>query len=91
MWTGFWFLEQFFGPRHHLKTTSLRGGTSDPCDLAWSDHPSAQERTPRCAVPLHERYIMPAWVEILINVMGYAGFIAIATYHKPSGDELPDR
>ncbi len=34
---------------------------------------------------------MPAWVEILINVMGYAGFIAIATYHKPSGDELPDR
>ena len=25
---------------------------------------------------------MPVWMEILINVMGYAGFIAIATYHR---------
>jgi len=23
---------------------------------------------------------MPAWMEILINVIGYAGFVAIATY-----------
>ena len=23
---------------------------------------------------------MPVWLDILINVMGYAGFIAIATY-----------
>jgi len=42
-------------------------------------------------VPLHERYVMPAWMEILINVIGYAGFIAIATYHKSSGEKLPDR
>ncbi len=31
---------------------------------------------------------MPIWMEILLNVIGYAGFIAIATFHKPSG-KLP--
>jgi hypothetical protein len=34
---------------------------------------------------------MPLWLEIVINVIGYAGFIAIATYHKPSEDERSDR
>jgi hypothetical protein len=34
---------------------------------------------------------MPAWMEILINVIGYAGFVAIATYHRSSGSNLPDR
>jgi hypothetical protein len=27
---------------------------------------------------------MPVWMEILVNVIGYGGFIAIATFHKPS-------
>jgi hypothetical protein len=31
---------------------------------------------------------MPIWMEILLNVIGYAGFVAIATFHKPSG-KLP--
>ena len=26
---------------------------------------------------------MPAWLEILINLIGYGGFIAIAMYHRP--------
>jgi hypothetical protein len=30
-------------------------------------------------------------MEILINVIGYAGFIAIATYHRSPGENLPDR
>ena len=34
---------------------------------------------------------MPAWMEILINVIGYAGFIAIATYHQSPGKKFPDR
>ena len=34
---------------------------------------------------------MPLWLEILINVIGYAGFIAIAMYHKPGKDERPDQ
>ena len=33
---------------------------------------------------------MPIWLEILLNVVGYAGFIAIAIYHKSSGEE-PDQ
>ena len=30
---------------------------------------------------------LPAWMEILVNVIGYAGFIGIATWHK-SSDEI---
>ena len=29
---------------------------------------------------------MPVWMEILVNVIGYGGFIAIATFHKASED-----
>ena len=31
---------------------------------------------------------MPVWMEILLNVIGYAGFVVVATFHKPSG-EMP--
>jgi hypothetical protein len=34
---------------------------------------------------------MPVWLEIAINVIGYAGFIAIANYHRSPGNKLPDR
>jgi len=34
--------------------------------------------------------VMPVWMEILINVIGYAGFIAVATYHKSPGEKFPD-
>jgi hypothetical protein len=26
---------------------------------------------------------MPVWMEILLNVIGYGGFVAIAMLHKP--------
>jgi hypothetical protein len=29
---------------------------------------------------------MPPWMEILLNVIGYAGFIGIAKYHRPSDE-----
>ena len=32
---------------------------------------------------------MPLWMEVLLNVIGYGGFVAIAIYHRPSGDDLP--
>ena len=32
---------------------------------------------------------MPLWVEVLLNVIGYGGFVAIAIYHRPSGGDLP--
>lgn len=34
---------------------------------------------------------MPVWLEILLNVIGYGGFIALAIYHKPPRGKLPDK
>ena len=34
---------------------------------------------------------MPVWMEFLINVLGYGGFVAVATCHRPQGHESPDR
>ena len=34
---------------------------------------------------------MPPWMEVLLNVIGYAGFIGVATYHRSSSKKLPDR
>jgi hypothetical protein len=47
------------------------------------DRPPAFVITQRCA--------MPAWMEILINVIGYAGFIGIATYHKSPSKNSPEQ
>jgi len=38
-----------------------------------------------------EGQCMPAWLEVLLNVIGFAGFIGIAKYHKAPGGKLPDR
>jgi hypothetical protein len=35
-------------------------------------------------------FAMPIWMEILLNVIGYAGFIAIATMN-PGADEAAAR
>jgi hypothetical protein len=40
-------------------------------------------------IVLHKGYGMPVWLDILINIMGYGGFVAIAMYHRTSSDELP--
>ena len=32
---------------------------------------------------------MPLWMEVLLNVIAYVGFVIIAIYHRPSGDDLP--
>jgi hypothetical protein len=34
---------------------------------------------------------MPAWLEVLLNVIAFAGFIGIAKYHKAPDGKLPDR
>jgi len=34
---------------------------------------------------------MPAWLEILLNVIAFVGFVGIAKYHKAPGEKLPDR
>ena len=33
---------------------------------------------------------MPPWMELLLNVIGYAGFIGVAMYHKRPGGKLPN-
>ena len=33
---------------------------------------------------------MPAWMELVLNVVAFAGFIGIATYHKHPNRKLPD-
>ncbi len=33
---------------------------------------------------------MSPWMELLLNVSGYAGFIGVAVYHKRSSENLPD-
>ena len=33
---------------------------------------------------------LPLWMEILVNVIGYAGFIAIASCHKSSDQITTD-
>lgn len=30
---------------------------------------------------------MPAWMELLLNVIAFAGFVGIAVYHKPPGEK----
>ena len=35
--------------------------------------------------------IMPLWLEILINFIGYAGFIAIAMFNKSSDETRTDQ
>jgi hypothetical protein len=34
---------------------------------------------------------MPVWMEVLLNVIGYAGFIGIATFNKSSDERAPSR
>jgi hypothetical protein len=38
-----------------------------------------------------ESSAMPAWMEIVLSLIGYGGFIAIATYHRSPGKKLPDQ
>jgi len=33
---------------------------------------------------------MPVWIEILINLIGYGGFIALAHYHRSPTDKFPE-
>ncbi len=30
---------------------------------------------------------MPAWMEVLIDLVGYAGFVVLAIHHKPPSDD----
>ena len=38
----------------------------------------------------HRGWPMPPWMELLLNVIGYAGFVGVAMYHKRPDEKLPD-
>jgi hypothetical protein len=33
---------------------------------------------------------MPAWMELVLNVIAFAGFVGIATYYKSPNEKMPD-
>jgi len=45
----------------------------------------------RCAYLRLEFFPRTAWLEALLNVLAFAGFVGIAKYHKAPGGKLPDR
>lgn len=34
---------------------------------------------------------MPVWIEIVLNLVGYGGFVALAIYHRAPDDQPPER
>ena len=63
----------------------------EPCDRAGLTIELRRNKHALAEFIMREKCVMPVWMEILINVIGYAGFIAIATYHRSPGENLPDR
>ena len=83
MWAGFSF---------EVAATVHRRGTRASHAIAAvppSDFAGTKIAPP--AFVVSQRCAMPIWMEILINVIGYAGFIAIATYHRSPDKKFPDR
>jgi hypothetical protein len=46
-----------------------------------------RERNTPLQASVLKRFVMPLWMEVLINVLGYAGFVGIATFNRSSGDQ----
>jgi hypothetical protein len=85
MWAGFFILER----------THVGARDREPCDRAGLIIGLHRNQHGPWGAIYGERCVMPAWMEILINVIGYAGFVAVATYHRSpdhqSGKKFPDR
>ena len=64
----------------------------EQCDWAGDDLRKAQDRiTTSASIIIVEDRPMPVWLEVLLNLIGYGGFIAIAMYHRSSSDKLPEQ
>jgi hypothetical protein len=71
------------------KQTDPRDSRSHAIARVWSSE-CAETNTALATSSRGKGVIMPVWMEILINLIGYGGFVAVATCHRPPGDELPD-
>ena len=49
------------------------------------------ERMTTFGILSSRRSPMPPWMEVLLNVIAFAGFIGVAKYHKPSDENAPKR
>jgi hypothetical protein len=58
---------------------------------AYTEQPIALLQEQRLPLRIHspKEALMSVWTEVLINLIGYAGFIGIATFHRSNG-ELPN-
>jgi hypothetical protein len=58
---------------------------------AYTEQPIALMQEQRLPFRIHspKEALMSVWTEVLINLIGYAGFIGIATFHCPD-KELPN-
>jgi hypothetical protein len=71
-----------------------RRQASQPCDLVRAAIRKLRERN--SAFPDYFWFLymgseMPAWLEILIDMIGFAGFVGLAIYHKPKKNDEPIR
>ena len=63
----------------------------EPCGEAWLAVDACGNKWRFPGFVPERGALMPPWVELLLNVIAFAGFIAIAKYHKSRGGNLPDR
>ena len=47
-----------------------------------------RERTLSAGILSRKRFVMPVWMEVLLNIIGYAGFVGVATFNR-SAEEPP--
>ena len=72
------------------QTENLGARDREPCDRAGLTIELRRNEHCPCGVFPGKGVVMPVWMEILINVIGYGGFVAVATYHR-SPATIPDR
>ena len=56
------------GCRWGFSVLGLRGGV--------------RERTLCAGILSRKGFVMPVWMEVLLNVIGYAGFVGVATFNR---------
>jgi hypothetical protein len=56
--------------------------------FSFGSHGGIRERTALPGIPPEREFVMPVWMEVLLNLIGYAGFVGVATFNR-SAEEPP--
>ena len=54
----------------------------------WEHRGGVPERTLSAGILSRKGFVMPVWMEVLLNIIGYAGFVGVATFNR-SAEEPP--